>query len=269
MLSMARLSEIATSRGVMVVSVSTITLAAGFLAGFHYAKTSLEEEYAAKADEEVLAAKNAYRKLYKVDEWDSPESAAKALGLATDLVTINEAADALRAYRGHVEPITVQEGVDPVTEDGDVRVVKAEPVFEGGRDLQAARDGVVIVRNLFEETKSHVKPTPPEFEYADEVRNRTEEAPYVISYEEYMTGEELFRQVTLTYYAEDGILTDDRDDVIVDVDETVGDDNLLLFGHRSNDKNVVYIRNHVLEMDIELVRSFGSYAVEVAGITKE
>jgi hypothetical protein len=257
MLSMSRISELAASKGVAVVGVATITLAAGFLAGFYYAKHNLEEHYNAKADAEVAEAKRTYSKLYKKDEWESPEAVMKALRIDGDLVVMNEAADALRTYRATQEP---------VSETGEVRVERARLLEEGPRDLQALRNGSVVVRNIFQEQTEHKPPQEVDFEYADEVRRRSEEAPYIISKDEYFQNEEEFQQSTLTYYVGDGILCDERDDVINEVDETVGDDNLLRFGHRSDDDNVVYVRNHVLEIEYEICKSEGKYAREVAGL---
>jgi hypothetical protein len=50
------------------------------------------------------------------------------------------------------------------------------------------------------------------------------------------------------------------------VDELIGMDNLL-FGHMSKDSNCVYIRNNKTGYDYEILRSQGSYAEVVAGIT--
>lgn len=258
MISMSRLAEMASSKGVVVAGASTIALAAGFLTGYQYAKKVLEETYAQAADELVLQAKRQYAKLYKTEEWDSPESAAKALGLDEDIVLLDQAAEALRTYRNRPTPA--------VTEDGEVLVERAKLVEEGGRDLQAARTGAVIVRNIFEEQKRHVPPKMEDFEYADEVRNRSEEAPYVISKEEFFRNEEDMTQASLTYFVGDGVLIDSRDDVIENPDVTVGDDNLQRFGHRSEDPNVVYVRNHVMDVEFEISKHEGKYSVVVAGL---
>jgi hypothetical protein len=46
----------------------------------------------------------------------------------------------------------------------------------------------------------------------------------------------------------------------------IGDYNIIRIGHRSNDPNVLYVRNHVLGTDFEVCRSTGSYKREVAGL---
>lgn len=99
-------------------------------------------------------------------------------------------------------------------------------------------------------------------------RDRTEEAPYVLTQDEYMAGDLEYTQITLTYFAGDGVLVDERDDVIEssEADELVGDDNLRRFGLQSNDPNVVYVRNHVKELDIEITQHEGEYAKVVLGV---
>lgn len=103
-------------------------------------------------------------------------------------------------------------------------------------------------------------------DWDNEVASRTEEAPYVVSKQEYMDNENEYMQISLTYFEGDGVLVDERDDVIEETDGLVGDDNLVRFGDWSDDPNVVYVRNHLKELDIEINRSRGKYSEEVAGL---
>jgi hypothetical protein len=102
-----------------------------------------------------------------------------------------------------------------------------------------------------------------------EIRDRTEEAPYIISNEEYFADDAGHSQTTLTYYEGDGVLADERDEVLDDVDNVIGDNNIPRFGHRSEDPNVLYVRNHVLGTDFEICRSKGKYSELVAGFKAE
>lgn len=89
--------------------------------------------------------------------------------------------------------------------------------------------------------------------------------PYVISRDEFNAAEPGYNQLSVTYFAEDDVLIDDKEEVIPDLDNTVGIDNLNRFGHGSGDNRIVYIRNDHLEADFEVVRSEGSYNKEVLG----
>lgn len=91
--------------------------------------------------------------------------------------------------------------------------------------------------------------------------------PYVISVDDYMEGVDGFESHTLTYYAKDQQLTNDKDELIPDVRQTVGFGNLQKFGSKSGNGDTVYIRNHQRQADYEVVREHGSYREEVLNIT--
>lgn len=79
--------------------------------------------------------------------------------------------------------------------------------------------------------------------------------PYVISPEEF--GEkDGYETVTLTYYADD-ILTDDADQPIHDVEDTVGSDALTRFGEYEDD--TVYVRNDARKCDYEICADDANY----------
>lgn len=86
--------------------------------------------------------------------------------------------------------------------------------------------------------------------YADineEGESGNRKKPYVIRPDE--LGDEQYDICVLTYYA-DGVLTNDYDDVIEDVEGTVGKDSLESFGEYEDD--AVYVRNDELEIDYEI-----------------
>ena len=79
--------------------------------------------------------------------------------------------------------------------------------------------------------------------------------PFVISPDEF--GEDPnYQTVSLTLY-EDGILTDDYDDVVVDVDDWVGEDSLTHFGEYEYDS--VFVRNESMKTDFEILRDLRTY----------
>lgn len=71
--------------------------------------------------------------------------------------------------------------------------------------------------------------------------------PYVIKPDE--LGDEQYEICVLTYYA-DGILTNDWDEVIEDIEGTVGKESLKTFGQYEAD--AIYVRNDELELDYEI-----------------
>ena len=82
------------------------------------------------------------------------------------------------------------------------------------------------------------------------------EKPYVITPEEFDILDD-YTVVSLTYY-DDGILTDEFDDVIEDVEETVGYDAFKHFGEYEDD--CVYVRNDKRKCDYEILYDTRKYS---------
>ena len=216
--------------GATVVAVA----AASATAGYFFAKKHLDARYAELLSEEIEATKEYYAVLHKGPGFSTPEEAAKTLGVVAEeeSVQVVTAVEALSKYQGNVDP--------------------------------AAADKVVNIfskRNLNIDTSQVV----PE----EELLNRSEQIAYIITGEEFEANEEGYDQVTYTWYEGDKTLAGEQDEILSDVDNLVGQHNLQMFGHRSGDNNIVNVRNDTMRLDIQIVRSQGEYAVEVAGFQKE
>ena len=98
---------------------------------------------------------------------------------------------------------------------------------------------------------------PDIVDYAKMVKDEgyDEASPYVIAPAEY--GElDGYDTESLTYYAEDGVLTDDRGNPIEDVDSMVGLDSLNHFGEYEEDS--VFVRNDRTLTDYEILMAYDS-----------
>ena len=82
--------------------------------------------------------------------------------------------------------------------------------------------------------------------------------PMVISSDEF---DELsdYEVCCLTYYA-DGVLADEFDEPIVDIESTVGEDSLTRFGENEEDADTVYVRNDDEETRYEIVLDSRKYS---------
>lgn len=143
-----------------------------------------------------------------------------------------------------------------------------------------AQEEIDSVKEVFtkKETKSEepettvtpdaiIDPTPEELaEYAAMVDNlcydtsgindQPIEKPYVISPEEF--GEfEKYRQISLVYYT-DGVLADDLDEIVDNIELTIGSDSLEHIGEYEAD--AVHVRNDRLRCDYEILVSQKTYA---------
>lgn len=93
------------------------------------------------------------------------------------------------------------------------------------------------------------------FENHEKGEPSTMNVPYTISYEEF--GEKDYETIGMTYYADKVLVEDITDEVVEDIDETIGYDSLLHFGEYEED--MLYVRNDDLRTDYEISLSSRSY----------
>lgn len=250
-----KIIALAKKKVVLVGGVSLIAFAAGSGSGFVYAKKKLSAEYEQLLSEEMGRAREFFKRQNKRDEYKTPGDAVEALiKTDSDLISteVAEAADALLSYQGKTSGDIPE---DMIVRNLDLRMgeIRADPNSLGGPPI-------VVNRSIFTE------PPRVNFQYAEEMKARNSDAPYIVSDEEFLRNEDSFDQVCVTFYAGDGILADAQDKEVPsdEIEMVFGKDNFR-FGHMSNDNDMVYIRNEALKMDFEVARSQGKYSVEVAG----
>ena len=95
----------------------------------------------------------------------------------------------------------------------------------------------------------------PEKEAKEDEEVDDMDRPHVIEPEEF--GECDYEEVSLTYYA-DGVLTDEQDNPIEDVDGMVGEDYAEHFGEYEDDS--VFVRNDRLQTDFEILADQRNYS---------
>ena len=88
--------------------------------------------------------------------------------------------------------------------------------------------------------------------------------PYILEHDEFYTSDR--NSVTLTWFAGDGVLSDEKDEFVPDVDVVVGEANLERFGHGSRDPLILYVRNENLDLDFEIVYAEGKYTQQILGM---
>ena len=213
---------------IKLAAVVLASLGAGAAAGWAIAMKRLESDFDSRLAAEIEEMQKFYKAMYKKAQFATPEEAAEEYGIVTTEEVAGELLEQLvEKYQGDDEP----------------------------------KEIVVQHANIFVNSE----PLNDEFDYEAEMRNRTEEMPYVITAEEFGQNEKDYNQVTVTYYAEDDVLADEKDEVIDDMDGVIGEPNLGKFGYGSGDRNVVYVRNDRLGLDVEVVRHTGKYAEIVLG----
>lgn len=123
---------------------------------------------------------------------------------------------------------------------------------EAEYDIQQRKQDLITTMDISERA-GYVK-------YGAQTRERImngapSQTPYVISPEEFGEDDE-YAQITLTWYA-DGILADDADRPVADIETVVGEEFWTHFGEYSNDS--VYIRNDARKCDYEILRNLDTF----------
>lgn len=148
-----------------------------------------------------------------------------------------------------------------LTEDDeeDDNDILAEEIETAVLDHQIPDEPTKIEHNIFAHTGD-------DWDYEEELKKRSETAPYILHKDEFWAEEKDYEQLTLTYYVQDDVLADDDNVPIYNHNELTGP---LLFGHGSGDKDVVYIRNDSRRAEYEILRMDGSFSIEVMGMEVE
>lgn len=244
-----------TSEKVLAVTAVGST-SVGLTVGYLIAKRNLKTKYEEIAEREIREAKVYYSGLQKPA---SPfEMVAVQNEVPVDVKTeLEDEGQEEALVRKAVESLQYGQ-----VESSDTDKLQAVQSIHDNADEEDSSS-----MNVFTESAAYTDSVTEE-DRAERANREANELPYIISMEEFMQGEREYEQVTLTYYEADDVLSDDKDVPVPDSDAAVGDDNLTRFGFLSKDRNIVYVRNDRLNMDIEVIRSHGSFAEEVHGILK-
>lgn len=154
-----------------------------------------------------------------------------------------------RRHGGPTEPES--EKIDISEAKAKAEAAREKPsITEYAAKLQ--EQGYVNYSDISKENKDAVAAETTTEEEEEEQVNR----PYVISPDEF--GEDsAYETISLTYFA-DGVLTDDNNEPVEDVDDIVGSDFADHFGEYEDDS--VFIRNDRLEADYEILKDRRKYA---------
>jgi hypothetical protein len=218
-------------------------LGLGLVGGYFFAKKRLETKYDKIAQEEIDEARDYYR-------------AAKAATEARLKAPITEVVE----YLGYVK---TEDTIGTAESDAFKKREAAENLIDYHKKaVGEGEPAEEAVQGVFE---AH-PPSDHEWNMPAELmaRKQNPDVPFVIHLDEFgELHDEDYTTVCYTWYYEDEILADERDEPIDNIDETVGLDNLQRFGHGSGNAHVVLVRNTETKTDIEISRSDGKYVDNV------
>ena len=209
-----------------------VGVAIGFTVGYKVAEKRLKTKYSKLAEDEIAEMRLHYQQKVVAAEPKPP----------IDIVVEERE----RYTEAEQQAIDETNARFPAEEE-EITLVPATP--EGIAEA--------VNQNVFDT----IEPEGP-WDYSVEHKRRQPDVPYIIHVDEFTQNEPVHEQLVYTYYEQDDVLADLRDNTIDDMDAVIGLGNLGRWGHGSNDDNIVYIRNEELKLDFEVVRDRGSYEAE-------
>lgn len=238
----------------------------GYLAGYLITSKLAEKKLRAELQEEIDQVKAHY-----ADEVEK----LKMIRKDGEFATVGEAAEALADKR---EVLTEEEAeiynaenVEIINSNGYAEEAQVEPkiqnIWDLGENLEAP--DVEVEENWPgnpEVEEEEPDDGPGEFNTLDgPTIVRSPDYPYVIPIDEYMSDDDNYEKLTFGYYEGDGVLADDAERPVPDIEGTIGVKNLELFGLLSENKDIVYVRNEKKQIDFEICRDEGSFTEIVLG----
>lgn len=220
----------------MNITINTETLTrvgltlGGFIAGAAVAGFAVKRKYENILQEEIDSVKKAFSDAKKVDETEKP------VGVETQTDIFEPEPDKSTLVVG------LQYNRDNEEDRTDYAAVAEKYVEE-----ETSIPEIILTRVDYDEDDH-------------------DQGPYVISSEQFYQEHPEYEKNTISYFVEDDTLLDDQEVIIPDPEFVVGSRAFEYFGHRSGDKNIVYIRNPEISSDFEVLRDLRSVASAIYGL---
>lgn len=223
-------------------------LAAGVVLGYFAAKlhleTKLDQKYAARAYNEIMAAQEHKR----IERFEGPK--AEEISEATTEVSVeirdDEVTEAFRTAQDAIDELVSPENsmhrrIDDILDRAATAFTDYSAISSGGKSTGTTK--------VEEPPQEEVMPKP---------------TVELITQLEFEMNEPDHDQTTFVYHSVDGVLTNEHDKPM-DIKKAFGVMDESWFGRKSNDANTCHLRDNQKQIDFEVVRSQGSYAKDVLG----
>lgn len=252
--------------GVLVGASAALSCVLGGVTAHLITKKVMTAKYETLIAEEVDSARLYYSKLYKSGEYSDPIRYSESLATkAPDNKQYEKMAEVYARAEG--VPVRKVSKASKPEEGEDMEAFEKRLIEEAKEEVEDVKERLGIFEEDEDESEEEVITMNVFSDNSSEADERNPNKPFILTQREFEEGEHDYTQNTLTYYEGDDVLTDERDQPIHNKRPVIGEDNLQ-FGEKSNDPNIVYIRNNHLEVDFEVCRSAGSFAEEVLGYTE-
>lgn len=138
----------------------------------------------------------------------------------------------------------------PIIDDSE----SIDDIQEPQKKTEDKPDIIEYTKKLKEEGYINYSNVVPENKKQEELE--TMDKPYIIPPEEFGAFDD-YEAISLMYY-EDQVLTDDDDEPVDEIEDTVGYDSLTRFGEYEDDS--VFVRNDRLKCDYEILMDHRKYS---------
>lgn len=232
-------------RDKVLIAIGSLLIGAGsgFTLGFRRGRVHTEEEVD-RIDAAVRQATNEYRLSDLPNEIivsDPPEP----------LILDAEAFETITSGEQFMKRITSEEALSsPESNANDIIDISLLIIDD---------EPEIITHNVFAGTDD-------DWDHDEEMKDRSEDKPYILHKDEFYENEKEYTQVTLTYYAGDNIIATEDNQIVYNHEDVTGP---LRFGHGSGDMNLLFVRNDKSKAEYEIVRHEGLFTTEVLGLEIE
>lgn len=241
---------------VAVLATGLLSLTAGALGGYFFAKHQLTEKFEEDLSAESAELRNKYYDIgveRETDVKDRLNDIKEAQEYLDDLTTyiqkkydIDDVYEEIRKDKaGSDQPEKVEKFAQyrNYTEYHKLTDSYSEPVAGSKESEAVVEDGEDDIQDepVKEEEVNEV-----DFEYPED---QYQKAPYFIPQDAFMANEFDYEQTTMEYFLEDNILLDEQDHVFDEPEFIFGN---LLKGLTKDSDTLYFVRNNGIEMEIEL-----------------
>lgn len=212
-----------------------IGVGVGFYIGYRYSKKKLRKEILEEAEKEIAEIRDHYQQKVRAAE-------AQTKPPVEDLIR----------ERGYDSPVDVRPTRPPVPVD------PPKPMI---RNITTPTDS----------TEVRTKNKDEGWDWDLENSRRRPDQPYIIHQDEFISNENGYTQVWYIYYEGDDVLVDDShpETIINNRENLIGETALDYFGHGSDDRDLVHVRNSELQLEVLIKRTSESWEEEVLGLGPE
>lgn len=221
----------------MQLLIGSAIFCAGGITGFLTARYLLEEHYSALAQQEIDSVKEALGR-HRHSEPSKPEVDELPVKVPKSTLYGSDSNDYVRAKTAYHKLAKEKEGIGSYMIQG---------MEEGMRD---------------EEYEDESDPAiEAEIDSSDMIEVETN-IPYVISVDEFTDTNVHYDKLTLFYYINDEVLTDDNEEIIANPFDVIGGEAISALAT----VEAVYVRNEPIATDYEVVRLTSSYKQLIMGV---